>query len=428
MLFGHKQNLMKAVALLCALSWAEGQLTGSQDCSPTGPSYAVALEGNSFLSNSLPLRVFAEGAWQDSWILVGSSNVSGQDALGGFVGTECVYAIAAAPTQAFITTALLTYSDRSTVRFKYSLPSGAVQSNHSAPAPATHSTITNFPAFNSTVPLSNIITWHESFVSPDTSMASAYGMRGGPVLFFGGDVSGPVVVLSPLDSFLSSALGDSTQNGACGSSAPGCWTAGVAASFQSLPPGFQQSFILVSGHGITATLAAWGGLMRGFYGATSSKIDDLSLSTLGYQTDNGAQLCFGCHGPLDACLLNEKAYLDSINVPIQYLSFQVMRDALRCASDLDHLMHILILQNAWWQMGNQSAPWCVGSWEANGGVPMGVPAFQKAFGLPFQLYAPYFCSDSPYIKNWTMLRSDTGLPGCNVRGCSTQQLRSIVLV
>ena len=45
------------------------------------------------------------------------------------------------------------------------------------------------------------------------------------------------------------------------------------------------------------------------------------------------------------------------------------------------------LQNAWWQMGNQSAPWCVGSWEANSRVPMGVPAFQRAFGLPFQVGA-----------------------------------------
>lgn len=120
-------------------------------------------------------------------------------------------------------------------------------------------------------------------------------------------------------------------------------------------------------------------------------------------------------------------------------------------------------QNAWWQMGNQSAPWCVGSWEANSRVPMGVPAFQRAFGLPFQvgglrgrgcllgchascrlsgcapalcsskaatssahiclpslpslpqLYAPYFCSDSPYLANWSMVQSDQTLPGCHVR-------------
>jgi hypothetical protein len=67
-------------------------------------------------------------------------------------------------------------------------------------------------------------------------------------------------------------------------------------------------------------------------------------------------------------------------------------------------------------MGNQSAPWCVDNWNANGRVPMGVPAFQKAFGVPFQLYAPYFCSDTTYLENWTMVRSDTTLPGCQVWG------------
>ena len=53
----------------------------------------------------------------------------------------------------------------------------------------------------------------------------------------------------------------------------------------------------------TPTVAAWGSVLRGFYGAGStSRLDDTSLNTIGYTTDNGAQLCFGCQGPLDACL------------------------------------------------------------------------------------------------------------------------------
>ena len=32
-----------------------------------------------------------------------------------------------------------------------------------------------------------------------------------------------------------------------------------------------------------------------------------------------------------------------------------------------------------------------------------------------QLYAPYFCSDSPYLANWSMVQSDQTLPGCHVR-------------
>ena len=94
-------------------------------------------------------------------------------------------------------------------------------------------------------------------------------------------------------------------------------------SFASLPPGFQHSFLLVAAEGITGTVAAWREALSAYYSATAAKLPDLTLTTLGYQTDNGAQLCRGCEGPLDACLLGEKAYLDSIAVPVQYLSFQV---------------------------------------------------------------------------------------------------------
>ena len=75
--------------------------------------------------------------------------------------------------------------------------------------------------------------------------------------------------------------------------------------------------------------------MQAYYGATSTSVADTSLTGLGYQTDNGSQLCFGCPGQvLDKCLLEEKAVLDAAHVPIQYLSFQ----------------------NAWWKSGGESAP------------------------------------------------------------------------
>ena len=138
--------------------------------------------------------------------------------------------------------------------------------------------------------------------------------------------------------FLSTAFGDDVHAGvpgpACGYNSPGCWTAGVPSSFSSLPPGFEHSFLIISSEGITATVSAWREAMQLFYDATATKIVDLSLTTLGYQTDNGAQLCRGCPGALDECLLGEKAYLDSIGVPIQYLSFQVRRSSLCWHSNL----------------------------------------------------------------------------------------------
>ena len=65
-------------------------------------------------------------------------------------------------------------------------------------------------------------------------------------------------------------------------------------------------------------------------------------------------------------------------------------------------------------LGTKSAPWCVQSWEANATkVPMGMSAFQQALGLPVQLYAPYFCNDTAYLSNFSLVRSDASLsPDC----------------
>jgi hypothetical protein len=127
-------------------------------------------------------------------------------------------------------------------------------------------------------------------------MSSAYSMRGGPVVYYGADVSGTAVVLSPLDAWLSTALGDDVASGGpgapCGSDAPGCWAAGVASSFTALPPGFTHSFVLVSGEGITGTVNTWRGVLQAYYGATSTKITDLSIRTLGYQVGASGHVAY----------------------------------------------------------------------------------------------------------------------------------------
>ena len=40
---------------------------------------------------------------------------------------------------------------------------------------------------------------------------------------------------------------------------------------------------------------------------------------------------------------------------------------------------------------------------------MGMQAFQKALGLPLQLYAPYFCDKSKYAQNFSMVASNASL-------------------
>ena len=138
---------------------------------------------------------------------------------------------------------------------------------------ALFSTITNFPAFTAAADsMSNVLTWHESFVTPDNTMSSAYGMRGGPIVLYGSDITGDVAIVSPISSFLESSFGDNTQAGQCNRT--GCFTAGVSSTFESLPPGFTHSFIVVVGSGITATIAVWGSALQvcALYGRNGERI------------------------------------------------------------------------------------------------------------------------------------------------------------
>lgn len=401
-----KQNLLLTLSL--GLNIVHGSLQSTLSCSSSstsssGPIYSVSLDGNPLFINSPALAVFMNGAWSsNSWVVTSAADVSGNDALGSYTGTECSYAVTTNPAVTLFTAAAYSYStadaapEASIVRFKYSFPQGASATNHSAAKQSTFSTVANFPAFKGgpNAPLPDILTWRDAFFGPSNNIQDTLGQIASTIVFFNGnDVAARAVVLSPLDVFLNAALGDDLGDGtACSGHDAGCWAGGVSATVTSLPPGFAQSYVLVSATGFTSTVNAWGSVLRAYYGGTSTRLSDVSLTTLGYQTDNGAQLCFGCDGPLDQCLLDEKTYLDSLNIPIKYLSFQ----------------------NAWWEAGAESAPWCVGEWVPNPRkVPMGMQAFQQKLGLPLQLYAPYFCASSDYANNFSMVRSNTKLPGCN---------------
>jgi hypothetical protein len=265
------------------LAGVTAQLRAPLICGEGGPSYSVSLDGGPMLPPGSPLHAFSGGAWVTSWALLGGANVSGSDGLGSYTGVDCTYARGDDPAAApFISVSLYEYPAAaawpaaSLLRFRYALPGGASATNFSA-AKGHHATITNFPAFaGGKAPLlPRSITWQDSFVAPQRNNV-AYGMAGGPLLSHGDDVSGRVTIFSPLDQFLTSALGDDPGGGGalCGDGATGCFTAGAASSVQALPPGFVQSWLLLAELGITNTVAAWGAVMRAEYGATSSNLAD----------------------------------------------------------------------------------------------------------------------------------------------------------
>jgi hypothetical protein len=79
------------------------------------------------------------------------------------------------------------------------------------------------------------------------------------------------LVVSPMDNFKSAVH---TANGMA-------WETGVSSELEELPPGFEHRTMLVAGSGITATIDAWGQMLRKVY-ATQRITDDPNVEFLTY--------------------------------------------------------------------------------------------------------------------------------------------------
>jgi len=241
----------------------------------------------------------------------------------------------------------------------------------------------NFPLFKS-VSTENVLSWSGSFVQGKRE--ATYGTQGGPYMFYNDSVSGPCFIASATNNFLVTSRSKVSFDGSDAS-----WAPGIAGTAQSLPAKFSHSFIVVVGNGITDTVYKWGQILQKAYKAY--KIEDLTLTHIGYQTDNGAQYCF-CRSDCNNVLLNVTSTLSKQGIQLGYLSFQ----------------------GAGASSSNGKAPWCVSKWGVDGGLghnyPMDLKSFHDQIQLPLQLYAPYFCNDTIYNTTFPMVESDPSLPKC----------------
>ena len=262
--------------------------------------------------------------------------------------------------------------------------------------------VTTFPSLFG-IPIDNALdgrlSWHGSFVNAQIGTKCTTGMRGGPCVLFstGNPTHGPTVVLSAMDHFLVTTHNTKLPT----TNETVAWMASSLATLQVLPKGYSHSFVAVVGDdGITDALFRWGQFLQSHY--RTQRMSDSTLTTLGYQTDNGAQYCF-CPRNCDQTLLDVIQHLkNEQKVPIRYLSFQ----------------------NAWWH-GTRSAPWCVSDWQENPiKIPMGVAEFSRRLSMPLQLYAPYFCNDTLYAQNFSFVASSTQQPGMS--SCSIVELKEKV--
>lgn len=271
--------------------------------------------------------------------------------------------------------------------FSTAWPAGAEDTSlvkHNASgAKSNQEVIASFPAL--TAPsLPNTLSWAGSFVGAQHNRGfDVTGPTGGPtVLFDGSDPSlETVVVLSPLDHFKATSAGPGTTwDGKTPAFAPG-----TAGTITSIPSGFTQTFVIRAGStgGITATIGEWGGMLQAVHNTT--RVPDVTLEKIGYQTDNGAAYVF-CRStaPYKDCsqlLIAELAQLKADGVPMGYLSFQGAG-----SSTLGE------------ESKGPSAPWCVNEWgpdlnetqRQHSPYPMPLAQFQKALNVPLQLCTSLF--------------------------------------
>jgi|EP01046_Picozoa_sp_COSAG06_P015634 hypothetical protein len=369
------------------------------------------------------LAVFVDGRWHSQ--AEGTLKMEGaakpvqgtHAALGAFKGIELGWMAGTTP---LITTAKTYAPD--TVTFEYSFPKGAAGTSLVELAGKTRDeVIVNFPAFT-TQSLEGTMSWQGSFVGAVQRDVSK-GPMGGPTVFF--DPEDPklstVVIGSALDNFKSTSAGPGTTwNG------KSAWAPGTPGTIKSLPAGYTQTFMLHAGStgGITAAIAEWGGLLQAYH--TAHKVPDVTLSKIGYQTDNGAYYVFCETANCSKTLLDAVADLKELGVPMGYLSFQGA-GASSMADDVDDVALRRLDEGP---SPPPSAPWCVNTWgpDLHGPERRKFPVelaggnFANALGIPLQLYSPYFCPESKYFSrvdpssNWTSVISNNSIPGCGNYG------------
>ena len=242
-------------------------------------------------------------------------------------------------------------------------------------------------------------------MSPVTGQPST-GPKGGPTVLFG---DYHAVVGSPIGEYGSWSAGTGSSHDG---SIRDVWNPGIRGAIENVPPGFVSSTIFFVNSApessepvsITDSMYKWGTIMRRYmyHNSTLAKdMDDITLQKIGYQTDNGAYYCF-CKGNCSHSLLAKVDELRQMQAPVGYLSFQGVGASI----------------------GHDGAPWCVDRFGPDGGLgpnyPLSLGEFQRALGLPLQLYAPYFCFGSAYFNKtsaggtpvWPGVRSNASLPGC----------------
>jgi hypothetical protein len=386
---------------------------------PATSSYHIQDSNGKILFQGGDISVFVGGKWcvhktgevafssnaknDDFWQLTAKDreDIQGVDSIfGPFQGTKVTWSCTVgtnSPQEVTIVTSYKNMHSGQAVLFQVQWPEGAL---NTTVAGSFQSSMAHYPSLRpSPKEIPNALSWHGSFTQSVRGFSE--GSQGGPTVFFNASDPGlsTVIVGSPWRGNWKSFSAGQTKNWA---GEAGYWSPGTSGRIVQVPPNYTQTILLYqASSGITATLDSWGRAMQQASkpAAGPQKLSDVTLEKIGYQTDNGAMYCFCKDTNCSQTLLEEIEYLKLLGIPMGYLSFQ----------------------GAGASSGRgKAAPWCVDTWGVDGGLsdqyPMDLTSFQKALGLPLQLYVPYFCPSNPYFGNgsqWNSTPSDPSLPECN---------------
>ena len=284
-------------------------------------SYSVASWPNSFVLESGPTALRADGKWlstsDSSLVLHGAAlSVLGVDVWGSYNETRFDWAASSSPTTGLMRTAVRVYDVLPAVVFETTFLSsittgGGDRENVSC----------SFPTFK-IVPNQSPAGWiqyHGAFINDgyngptfghfNSTAGLISGLKGGPIVVF--DQSGSnTYVLSAASDFMAQStvvFGEALHTGALGSAAviPSGWS-------------YSSMIYLGLGSGINPTVMAWGAALMSRYGKTRAlQQSDVTSSTLTYNTDHGVYYYYLTEKGKDYLdtLLDVHAYAISAGIP-----------------------------------------------------------------------------------------------------------------
>lgn len=366
--------------LFAFLVWVQlvrSQYPGLQVSITTDGTYSVKVNGRQWLS-SAPTYFMADGAMfiggkNGNLSLLQSSASSGYDRIGEWQTSDFFYSAGSSNITASIKTYPYELED-DFIMFSQTYHNGATRTNRAE----VSSVIGRFPAFSvgSQDPLVSLFylayggimvgdTGKGIGVWNKTDVAMSYGLSGGPLAIF--DQEGNTVIISPFSQFMAASVTHPDFDNSVG------W--GVMGGVQKVPPNYQYDTILYYAKGINKAFEGWGRLMRKWYGRTDDFVKtDLTISHLGYWTDNGAYYYYLTeqNKTYEDSMLDVKNYADSQSIPYRYFQF-----------------------DSWWYY--KGAGNGVKEWEPRPDIfPHGSKALVQKLGLPIALHNRFWSKDTVY--------------------------------